>query len=409
MQTEPNQNEQLSLSPINTYPQPKSPELKKLESGNKIIKLIAKAETKRVPKEKIIKFLKSKGLSDRKIIDSYFTYMKSNGLYEIQFNSRPLGFCVVKGNNGKNAIISTIEHDENLQKGMKIASYIYGINGIRVDNINYNKILSQISQQKTPFNIVFKSTETDEKPDRHYRQSFSSSMSSSEYQWDCSPFLSTNDLLCISPSISPLIGSDVYMTPSDYEYDDSELDTFQLTRAFTFGEKHIQKELKKDKLIKKDTNEILLIGCENSGKNTIMKNLKQIYSNGYTEKERVKFVPFIHALVVSQMQVLLNITDGRQNKYKLCNKALKAKQYLNNICMSQALDINICAAIKYLWNRKVIKDLYAEYQGSCEINQNVAYFWDEIERINKRDYIPTAYDILRVPHKPTRTLSYFCC
>eukprot|EP01084_Bolivina_argentea_P296814 511244_1 len=262
-----NKTEQLTLPPINTFSHSQqeftSEELRKLHSGNRILKLIEKAELKNVSKQSIISFLKNKGITETKIVEIYLQYYQQNGLYEITFHQRPLGFCVIKGNNNKNATISTIEHDENIAKGMQIGSYIYEINGKRVYNTNYKQILNEISQQKTPFNVIFK---------QNPMCTHESSISSSDYQWDCSPFYQTNEnLLCISPSVSPLIGSDVYMTPSDYEYDNDELNTFELTHSYTFGNKYIQKELKKDKLIKNDINEILLIGCNNSGKNTIMK------------------------------------------------------------------------------------------------------------------------------------------
>eukprot|EP01084_Bolivina_argentea_P046819 86233_1 len=366
-------------------------------------KLIEKAEFKNISQKSTITFLQTKGLSKIKITESYLQYYKQNNLYKITFNKRPLGFCVIKSKDGKNAIVSTIENDENINKGLQMSSYIYQISKKRVYNTNYKQILTEIAKQQTPFHIVFKQN-INRETDLHmcnihsHRPSLSLSMTSvscMDYQWDCSPFLITNENnLCLSPSISPLIGSDVYMIPSDY---DSENEIENAYRPFTFGNKYIQKELNKDKLIKNGTKEILLIGCENSGKQTIMKQLKRMFGNGYSQKEKIKFIPLIHSLIIKQMQILLTIKD---RKHILSNKVLKAKKYLDTISDLQCLNIQICAVIKYIWSQTVIKQMYKEFKFTKKMDINVGFFWNEIDRICHCDYIPTEYDILRVPYKP---------
>ena len=130
--------------------------VKRLESGGRILSLIKKAETKRVAKRKIITFLKKKGVSESKIIEAYSNYYKEEGLYEITFNQRPLGFSVIMDTRGKNAIVSSIQDDTNGKLGMKVESRIYEINGKRVDDLKHKDILKLMAQQPTPFYVVFK-------------------------------------------------------------------------------------------------------------------------------------------------------------------------------------------------------------------------------------------------------------
>eukprot|EP00486_Rosalina_sp_Unknown_P000938 CAMPEP_0201568432 /NCGR_PEP_ID=MMETSP0190_2-20130828/9505_1 /ASSEMBLY_ACC=CAM_ASM_000263 /TAXON_ID=37353 /ORGANISM="Rosalina sp." /LENGTH=600 /DNA_ID=CAMNT_0047989545 /DNA_START=112 /DNA_END=1911 /DNA_ORIENTATION=+ len=142
--------------------------VKRLESGGRILSLIKKAETKRVAKRKIITFLKKKGVSESKIIEAYSAYYKEEGLYEITFNQRPLGFSVIMDTRGKNAIVSSIQDDTNEKLGMKVASRIYEINGKRVDDIKHKDILKLMAQQPTPFYVVFKeSRKKSSKLDKH--------------------------------------------------------------------------------------------------------------------------------------------------------------------------------------------------------------------------------------------------
>jgi len=145
--------------------------VKRLESGGRILSLIRKAETKKVAKRKIITFLKKKGVSESKIIEAYSKHYAQEGLYEITFNERPLGFSVIMDTRGKNAIVSSIQDDANGQLGMKLASRIYEINGKRVDDQKHKDILKLMAQQPTPFYVVFKeSTKKSSRLERHKKK-----------------------------------------------------------------------------------------------------------------------------------------------------------------------------------------------------------------------------------------------
>ena len=141
------------LPPIETY---SSTEYGELQCEQSMVSLIHKAENKHISKDKIKTFLQHKGASNTIIDTAYSSYYQQNGLYEITFYQRPLGFCVIPGQRNKNAIISTIEDESIKSKGLSIASRIYQINGDYVEDIQYKQILKQMSQQKTPFSVIFK-------------------------------------------------------------------------------------------------------------------------------------------------------------------------------------------------------------------------------------------------------------
>eukprot|EP01083_Nonionella_stella_P043845 118332_1 len=372
---------------------------------NRTVALIDKAETKGHSKKQIITFLKKKGVTASKIIESYSQYYAENGLYEISFDERPLGFSVIKGDNGKNAIISTIQNHQNVQKGMKIASSIYDINGKRVYDAHYGHILKEFAQQKTPFYVTFREPQQNDAQDNearvhhhHLRKKSCSSSTSNGDCSDCSPYLATNEqaTMQLSPSVSPLIGIDVYSSPAD-----DDMEELHLSRAYTFGHNDIQKELKKDSRISSCTTQILLLGCNHSGKSTIMKQLKMIYGNGYSDKEKLKFISDIHQFIVQQMQSLVTLVDTAT---KLSTKALKVKQYLDTISASYYLDYRASSSIQYLWNQASIKDLYERNKSRTKLSGNAAYFWNEMNRVTHRNYMPSMKDILMLPSTATRVI-----
>ena len=162
--------------------------------------------------------------------------------------------------------------------------------------------------------------------------------------------------------------------------------------------------MRKDKLISLDTKQILLLGTENSGKSTIMKQIKRIFGDGYTEREKMKFKGIIHKFIIGQMIILLSHLDTMQLRYiNLSENGWKAKKFMDNIQIINMLTERIYNAIKCLWNEKCIKDIFKQIVDNTNIiNIQVEYFWNDIDRIYDGKYIPSDYDILRVPHKPAR-------
>lgn len=141
----------------------KSDIINRLEASGRVVDLIQKAESKRVVKRKIITFLKKKGLSEDKILESYSEYYDQNGFHEITFNQYPLGISVAPDEDGKNAIVTKNRDYGNMLMGLSVGSMIYEMgdsnNTIlfgRVDGLEYKDILRKLKRQNPPFYIVFK-------------------------------------------------------------------------------------------------------------------------------------------------------------------------------------------------------------------------------------------------------------
>ena len=124
-----------------------------VESGEEMLSIVRFAEENRVPKRKIIILLKKMRVSEHDIIVAYTNYYKVTGLYEVTFHQRPLGFCCIIGNKGKDAIVTRIV-DDNASDLIKPGSKLYEINGKRIDGMKYKKILKLVASQPTPFYIV---------------------------------------------------------------------------------------------------------------------------------------------------------------------------------------------------------------------------------------------------------------
>jgi len=75
--------------------------------------------------------------------------------YEITWAKKPLGFSIVMDTTGRNAYVSSIQKQENLTKGLKLAAQIIKINGQDAKQKKHGAILELIKQATLPMTLTF--------------------------------------------------------------------------------------------------------------------------------------------------------------------------------------------------------------------------------------------------------------
>jgi len=75
--------------------------------------------------------------------------------YTITWNSKPLGFSIVMDTTGRNAYVSSIQKQDNLQKGLKLAAQIIKINGNDAKQKKHGAILDLIKKATLPMTLTF--------------------------------------------------------------------------------------------------------------------------------------------------------------------------------------------------------------------------------------------------------------
>ena len=71
----------------------------------------------------------------------------------------------------------------------------------------------------------------------------------------------------------------------------------------------LQQELIADRAREDQTKRILCLGTPNSGRSTVLKQLKQIYGNGFNDRDRKRFQMYIFTHIIEQMQLILDEID----------------------------------------------------------------------------------------------------
>uniref|UniRef100_A0A665VKF2 Guanine nucleotide-binding protein G(o) subunit alpha-like n=2 Tax=Echeneis naucrates TaxID=173247 RepID=A0A665VKF2_ECHNA len=143
---------------------------------------------------------------------------------------------------------------------------------------------------------------------------------------------------------------------------------------------------------------ILMLGAAESGKSTLIKQIKIMHSQGFSREELISFKPAVlDNLLTSMKFVLRGMGVLRIN---LANK--KNKEHAHSILScSQCLGDNqellpfVAHAFCSLWADQGVRATAAKgYE--FDLNDSALYFFENMSRILAPNYIPTVKDVLRV-------------
>ncbi|KAG4072419.1 hypothetical protein HA402_004351 [Bradysia odoriphaga] len=160
--------------------------------------------------------------------------------------------------------------------------------------------------------------------------------------------------------------------------------------------RQIDKTLKREDRARKRQVKVLLLGAGESGKSTFLKQMRIIHGVNFEPELVREYQHVIYQNLVKGMQVLVDAREILNIPWSNPKRQYSAHKILD-IQNVNELDIRLfrqCApVISDLWQDKAIKDAF-DRRREFQISDSVSYFMNEIDRIEKPDYVPTAKDIL---------------
>ncbi|EZF74099.1 hypothetical protein H105_04115 [Trichophyton soudanense CBS 452.61] len=144
-------------------------------------------------------------------------------------------------------------------------------------------------------------------------------------------------------------------------------------------------------------------GSGESGKSTIVKQMKIIHQNGYSIEE----------LSMYRLTVYKNLLDCAKSlvwamhQFEIQPSSAKVRDFMDYLLdynidpdPNVALELKVGDAITYLWNDPSIPAVL-ERQNEFYLMDSAPYFFEEAKRITMPDYIPNEADVLRARTKTT--------
>ncbi|GIY88884.1 guanine nucleotide-binding protein G(o) subunit alpha [Caerostris darwini] len=148
---------------------------------------------------------------------------------------------------------------------------------------------------------------------------------------------------------------------------------------------------------------ILLLGAGESGKSTLVKQMKIIHSDGFTIDELKSFKPTVLDNILSSMKyVLTGMGILRINLENAKNK-VHAQTILSCQCCFDEKYVMlpfIASALRSLWADKGVR-LAVARGYEYELNDSALYLFEGMDRICSEKYVPTATDVLRARVRTT--------
>ncbi|TKA62685.1 Guanine nucleotide-binding protein alpha-3 subunit [Cryomyces minteri] len=165
----------------------------------------------------------------------------------------------------------------------------------------------------------------------------------------------------------------------------------------------IDRKLEEDSKRLRRECKILLLGSGESGKSTIVKQMKIIHQNGYTVDELAMYRHTIYKNVIDCAKALV----GAMRQFEIEPENPGNQEYCEYIMEYSVdpdphspLEMKVGQAITSLWQDPCIPKTM---QRSSEfyLMDSAPYFFDEVNRIAAPDYIPVESDVLRARTKTT--------
>ncbi|PNP57992.1 hypothetical protein THARTR1_02150 [Trichoderma harzianum] len=146
----------------------------------------------------------------------------------------------------------------------------------------------------------------------------------------------------------------------------------------------------------RELDKLLLLGAGESGKSTILKQMKLIYAQGFNKSERLDFKPVIFSNIVQSFKTISEAMSEMGFEYDSPDNEKNMAHILvdNEISPDSGMPEDYLEPIKALWQDSGV--LAAVAKGNeYALHDNLTYFVTDIDRIWADGYVPNDQDLLR--------------
>ncbi|XP_072279713.1 guanine nucleotide-binding protein G(i) subunit alpha-3 [Pyxicephalus adspersus] len=173
-------------------------------------------------------------------------------------------------------------------------------------------------------------------------------------------------------------------------------------KAASERSKMIDRNLREDGEKSSKEVKLLLLGAGESGKSTIVKQMKIIHENGYSEEECRSYKVVVYSNTIQSIIALVRAMGRLKIDFEDLARVDDARQLfmLASTAEEGVLSPELVGVIKRLWKDLGVKACFnrsREYQ----LNDSASYYLNDLDRISEPNYIPTEQDVLRTRVKTT--------
>lgn len=171
--------------------------------------------------------------------------------------------------------------------------------------------------------------------------------------------------------------------------------------------REIDEDLRRDQERASREVKLLLLGAGESGKSTIVKQIKIIHESYFTRDECLEYKPVVHN---NTIQSLIAIIKG-MNKLGISlddpTKMDDVQYFVESVISAEKsenkmpdMTNQLANAMQSLWEDKGVQKCFVR-SNEFQLNDSAGYFLNSLRRISAPNYIPSQQDVLRTRVKTT--------
>ncbi|CAH1264444.1 GNAI3 [Branchiostoma lanceolatum] len=147
---------------------------------------------------------------------------------------------------------------------------------------------------------------------------------------------------------------------------------------------------------------LLLLGAGESGKSTIVKQMKIIHEDGYSEEECMQYKAVVYSNTIQSLIAIIRAMGTLKIDFGHTDRADDARQLfaLASTAEEGEMTPELAGIMKRLWADGGVQACFGrsrEYQ----LNDSASYYLNSLDRLAAGGYVPTQQDVLRTRVKTT--------
>ncbi|XP_031666691.1 guanine nucleotide-binding protein G(olf) subunit alpha-like isoform X1 [Oncorhynchus kisutch] len=161
--------------------------------------------------------------------------------------------------------------------------------------------------------------------------------------------------------------------------------------------KKIEKQLQKERRAYKATHRLLLLGAGESGKSTVVKQMRILHVNGFNAEEKKQKIQDILKNIKDAIVTIVSAMSTLKPPVSLANPEDQFRiEYIKSIAPLSDFDYTqeFFDHAKKLWDDEGVKACF-ERSNEYQLIDCAQYFLDRIDSVRQGDYSPTDQDLLR--------------
>ncbi|KAK0408374.1 hypothetical protein QR680_003914 [Steinernema hermaphroditum] len=168
--------------------------------------------------------------------------------------------------------------------------------------------------------------------------------------------------------------------------------------------REIDKRIKETQATEEKIIKLLLLGAGECGKSTVLKQMKILHNNGFSDDELMQQRAVVFNNTVTAMGTMLKamgtykvhfMNKEREQDARIVFDVIKSNEE------SEPFSPELAIALKNLWSDKSVNTTIYDKRNEIHLNEAAKYFLDDVDRIMNPNYKPTAQDILFTRIKTT--------